>query len=297
MTKKFGAWQLMLFIICFVCAGQRVSGQQGQKAPQEMPPKVTEKIAPVTVKIICNPGERPGSGVIIAIASTQLGDFPLILTACHVISSNDAEDVADLNIPLEYYDDIQISIASELASVQGKFLPHFIDRANDIAIITTHKPVNVDKVINYTTKLSQGQRVAAFGFPGTEKLSQVVGIINREEGNYYVFDAGISGGYSGGPLVDDKGRMVGMTVFKTENAEGYAIKINLVATVVNNWLQDKSLRKAFWQKEGDGSIFTKPYVYIPGGLLIGGGVLLFVNSGNDQTATPFGLPPNPPPGN
>ena len=288
-----------IIIVLEIVVTLRLNAQadEKEKTISEMPAAVYEKIAPVTVEIINNEN-KPGTGIIIGIAPTSQGDHALILTACHVVSSNYEEDAADPLIPLEFYKDIHVKIESELSPVPAKVRTDFVDRANDIAIIITRIPVNVDQVISYKEKVSPGQSVAAFGFPQTDEISQTVGTIIREEGNYFVFDARIAGGNSGGPLVDDEGDMVGLTTFKRDSFEGYALNINLVATVVNNWLEDRPL-KQFWQKVDEGSFLTKPYVYIPGGLLIGGGIFFLVSQGKEttgdaQTPTPFGPPPDPP---
>ena len=289
-------FRMIISIIFFYSVSLYPQAQEEKKATLEIPANVSETVSPLTVKIICNPGDKPGSGVIIGVASTSSGNHALILTACHVISSNFKEDAGDLRIPLEYYKDIQVTITNEVKPVPARVIESFVDRANDIAVITAETSIILNKVVSYTTKINKGQKVAAFGFPLVAKLTQTTGTIIRDEGNFFVFDARIAPGNSGGPVVNTKGLMVGMTLAQEEETEGYAIKMNLLETVVNNWLKEKSL-KLFWQKK-EGWPWWKYALYvgvpaIPAGYF--GAKWLFPDDkGTIQEEPIFGAPPGPP---
>ncbi|HEX9653920.1 MAG TPA: serine protease, partial [bacterium] len=183
----------------------------------DMPAGVYNKVSPVTVKIICSSGERVGSGTIVAITESGLraGGQALILTACHVASSNFDLAAGDPDLALSFYDDITVKATGELSALPAKVLPQFVDRSNDIALIMTEYLALGDKVIDYINSdaVKPGQKVAAFGFPETDQLSQTVGRVTRVQGNYLVFDAAVAPGSSGGPLIDDSGRMVGVSTY------------------------------------------------------------------------------------
>lgn len=278
--KKFTFAFFIVWIFLFVNINAQVDEEK--KPIEQMSKDVYAKIAPLTV-MITNSENIPGTGTIIGISERPSGNQALILTACHVISSNYEDDAADMEIPLEYYDKIEVKIGRELSFVLAEVNPDYIDRSNDIAIITAPVSTGVDNAISYKEEVNPGLKVAAFGFPHTDELNQTVGTIIREQGNYYVFDAGVKGGNSGGPLVDDNGNMVGMTTYVAgDENEGYAIKVNLISTVVNNWLADTNL-KQYWKKVEEGSFFTNPYVLGVTGAAIGVGIYLLLQKPDEET--------------
>ena len=174
---------------------------------------------------------------------------------------------------------------------------NFVDRANDLALIGTNEPVSEDRLINYTPSdnVKPGQVVAAFGFPNTEQINQTIGNVIRMQGNYLVFDATISPGSSGGPVVDKLGRMIGLSTY-VEGAEGYAIGMNLVSSVVNNWLQNTKLTK-LWQRETDRTLLTRTYSdwrFIAGEAALVGLAITLLNPENGPTGTPPTILSEPP---
>ncbi|MFQ5823328.1 MAG: serine protease [bacterium] len=234
-----------------------------------MPANVFNKVAPVTVKIICENGEKEGSGSIIGITNEGRA---LILTACHVVTTNFEE--TDPDIPLEFYQNIKVKIKAEARLLQGRVIEQFIDRDNDLALITTIDPVSEKRVIsyNFSRDLKPGQKVAAIGFPQTGEHTQTVGRIIRTEGNYLVFDAKIATGSSGGPLIDKYGRMIGLSKFILGYDEGYAIHMDLVSSVVNAWLQKTRLNKK-WKRQKYGKFTHRFYQdpkFIVGEVVIAG---------------------------
>lgn len=246
--------------------------QEPKKQPlPEISSKVYNKISPATVKILCNQREKIGTGAIVAITEKSEA---IIMTACHVVTSNWI-DAADPDIQLEFYQDIQVRIASELKPVAATMIEKFVDRENDLALIVTKTPVSEESVINYANsdKVKPGEIVAAAGFPGTEELNLTVGRVIRR-GKYLIFDAKIDEGCSGGPLIDKKGRMIGLSTFiqKADTKdEGYATPINLITTVVDSWLGDIKL-KTRWLLEKDKSLFKNP-LFISGAVVSVGAIL------------------------
>src|SRR5512145_1357060 len=79
-------------------------GQAGDESLMDMPLSVYNKVSPVTVKITCNSGEKVGSGAIVAITKSGLraGGQALVLTACHVVSSNFEMATADPDLALSF---------------------------------------------------------------------------------------------------------------------------------------------------------------------------------------------------
>jgi S1-C subfamily serine protease len=246
--------------------------QKPRKQPlPEISSKVYNKISPTTVKILCNQGEKIGTGAIVAI--TKKGEA-IIMTACHVVTSNWI-DAADPDIQLEFYQDIQVKFVSELKPVDAAVIAKFVDRENDLALIVTKTPVGEESVISYANsdKVKPGEIVAAAGFPATDELNLTVGRITRRE-KYIIFDAKIAEGCSGGPLIDKKGRMIGLSTHIIESYiedEGYATPINLITTVVDSWLNNLKL-KTKWQLENDKSFFKSP-LFISSAVVSTGAIL------------------------
>jgi S1-C subfamily serine protease len=273
-VKNFKIGILKVFMLASFFFFQNFNGwTQEQRAQDsrflpEISSKVYDKVSPATVKILCNQGEKIGTGAIVAI--TEKG-HAIILTACHVVSSNFEEP--DKDLPLEIYENIQVKIASELKPIDCDVIEKFVDRENDLAIISTKLPVVEESVISYANsdKVKPGEIVVAAGFPGTDELNLTVGRIIRRE-KYLIFDAKIDEGSSGGPLIDKKGRMIGLSTYIQKSdieQEGYATPINLITTVVDSWLNSVKL-KVRWQK--DKSIFKSP-LFISGAIASASAIL------------------------
>ena len=115
---------------------------------------------------------------------------------------------------------------------------------------------------HYTLKATPGQKVAAVGYPFTDELKLTVGRFVQPVANYLLFDVKLEAGNSGGPLIDEKGRMIGLSTFKTEalEDEGYALNMKLVASVVEGWLQRLLLKKK-WKLEKGRAVASGIYVY------------------------------------
>lgn len=107
-----------------------------------------------------------------------------------------------------------------------------------------------------------GETVYAIGNPiGYEfrrtVTSGIISAINRtvkiEENDNTIYmtdliqtDASINSGNSGGPLIDTKGKVIGINSVKITSAEGigFAVPINVVKPVIENFIQNKSFEEA-----------------------------------------------------
>ncbi len=262
----------------------------------EMPAKIYNRLAPIMVKIICGEGDEvTGSGVVIGL--TPSGRV-VILTACHVVARNFRE--SDPDIPLQFHDRIKMRIGLDSAFAPAVLISKPRDRATDVALLATRVTVSQKELIryDYSRGVKPGKKVAAFGFPGTEKLRQTVGRIIERDEKYLVFDAAIEEGNSGGPLVDDAGRMIGMCVFYEgiTKAKGYAVSMDFILSVTDDWL--KKIRvEEIWQRQKYVSVWQRMYrdpkILAPGlAMMGGGGYLLFKPPPKEETL--FGDPPPPP---
>lgn len=298
MKSAVAAAMLGLILIYNICSWAQT---QQEKAPApEMPAKVYNKVAPVVVKILAEKGNKVGSGAVVGVTPEGRA---VILTACHVVVSNFDEHERDPDLPLEFHRDLQVKIGLDSLFIPAIAIaiaePKWFDSAIDIALIVTRNRVSHTAVIRYNRSegVKPGQKVAAFGFPETDALTQTVGFITRLEEKDLVFDAKIVPGNSGGPLIDKHGRMIGLSV-KTVEGEGYARPLSLVLSIVDGWLSNMKLQTR-WQRQKYVSIWQRMYrdpVVLASevGVLGGGGYFLLRPPPTDEPIFPAA--PGPPSG-
>ncbi len=268
----------------------------------ELSAKVYDKVAPAMVNILCS-GNKNGSGAIVGITSQGRA---IILTACHVVSSN-FKDV-EPGVPIRFHNNIKVKLASDSNFVDAAVMPKFYGQSKDLALIATINPISRAEVISYnrTARVRPGQTVAALGFPETYAITQTVGKITRiEEEGYLFFDADIAPGSSGGPVVDKYGRMIGVSQSEDEEDNiGSALEMDTVLVVVENWLQQisskVSLNKTWkYQKYGNfGERMLKDPLVMTSEAVLTGGIAvavyeIFKPRVDPDILNPPGLPTNP----
>ena len=284
----------MLVFIVSVLFSSMLCAQTREEAIPTMDPKVHDAVAPVTVRIVCGESKKIGGGSIVAV--TESGQA-VILTACHVVLKN--YQAGNITIVPDF-EKLQVKLAGESMTRRAISSAQLIDLANDVALITTESAVLDDRVISYTHSdgVRPGQKVAAFGFPVSDELSQTVGRITRQETNYLVFDANIAPGSSGGPLVDEHGRMIGMSTY-VEGNEGNALKVDIIEPIVNTWLEPLKLKKK-WDYAKYATVWEhmrKDPVYLGAEGAVFGAIIWVIAGGKSETQSPaaFGWPPGGPP--
>jgi len=246
----FKVLMLLLLTLPAIDGHAQTEMEQAQKAekekkkkPPEISTKVYNNVAPSVVKIECDGGNKIGSGTIVALNENGRA---IILTACHVVAIDFENTPADS--PLRFYDDIVVRLATDTLTVRKCEVLSFQHREKDLVLIATREPVPEKNIVikyNRSHHSGPGSLVAAMGFPDADKMSQTVGNIKRWEGGFFVFDATIAPGSSGGPLIDKHGRMVGLSSLTFEG-EGYAVPFDSLSTVVDGWLNSVIL-KQFWR--------------------------------------------------
>lgn len=177
-------------------------------------------------------------GVIIQIAtpySTGTGfylrDADLIVTNDHVVQDN-RKVVIDGHL-----------IEKQLVRVI------FSDPKHDLAFLEAPKQTNLPEVELGTAKnLSEGDQVIAIGHPFGFKYTSTQGIISNvsheiNDINYYLIDAALNPGNSGGPLLDRQGDVIGVNTFivKDGNNIGFSLPISYLAEAIEEF--NKSERK------------------------------------------------------
>lgn len=131
------------------------------------------------------------------------------------------------------------------------------DAATDVAVIKIDAPADVLYPVTFgdSTRLQVGQKVYAIGNPFGLERTMSTGIIsslnrslpsranNRKIRQVIQIDASINPGNSGGPLLDSRGRMIGMnTAIASSTGEsvgvGFAIPVNTISRVVPQLLEE-----------------------------------------------------------
>ena len=148
---------------------------------------------------------------------------------------------------------ITISLADG-TSYEGRVVGQDIE--SDIAVLKFDPPANVSlKTISFgdSDNLKVGQKVIAIGNPFALERTMTTGIISglgrpiQESANVIIrnmiqTDAAINPGNSGGPLLDTKGRMVGINTMIISNSGssagvGFAVPVSTARRVVNDLLR------------------------------------------------------------
>ena len=144
----------------------------------------------------------------------------LIITNAHVVGNNK-------NVAINLYDD---------TTIKGKVVKSDIEK--DLALIKIEKslaPLNTNE-----ENINIGQEVYAIGAPKDMPYTMTKGIISAldrklGQNTYIQIDASVNSGNSGGPLVDDSGKVIGIITLKANDAEGigFALKASEILAFVD----------------------------------------------------------------
>jgi serine protease Do len=147
----------------------------------------------------------------------------------------------------------EVSIGTEdgrklTGKVSGRF------RRSDIAILTVDEALTPFEKVS-SDGLKPGQFVLALANPFAARTSVTSGIItgaNRSIGGWWgvtienaiITDARVNPGYSGGPLVDAAGRLIGMNVAYFSK-RGIAVPVDTISKVVQRLAKGQPFRRAY----------------------------------------------------
>jgi len=127
-------------------------------------------------------------------------------------------------------------------------------RRSDIAVLTVKEPLTPLQK-GGSEGLKAGQFVLALANPFASRTSVTSGIItgaNRSIGGWWgmtienaiITDARVNPGYSGGPLVDASGRLIGMNVAYVSK-RGIAVPVDTISKVVERLATGKPFKRAY----------------------------------------------------
>ena len=142
------------------------------------------------------------------------------------------------------------------------------DRVRDVAVLRLANPIEEASVIRVAPEQTRvGEEVAAIGHPAGQPLAMTVGRVTSVDGQVVVGDEDVrmvegvlqtdsvaAPGSAGGPLVDQRGEVVGIVIQSASNdsALGYAVDIDGVRDDLLGWtLNPEPVRSAFCIGEVD----------------------------------------------
>lgn len=155
-----------------------------------------------------------------------------ILTSAHVVNNTRFLEVQKENDPKKY-----------LASV--KFISHQADLA--IVEVQDKNFFKDTKPLKLKTDVKPRDEIVVLGYPvGGNTISTTTGVISRIEYTRYVWsqefllalqvDAAINSGNSGGPAVDEDGKLVGIAMMTLKTADN--ISYIVPSIIINTFLKD-----------------------------------------------------------
>jgi len=205
-----------------------VASSQILKLLSDATVEVVEKAAPSVVSVSFGMGR--GSGVV-------WSSDGYIVTCSHVVGNRSV---------------VKVGLGEESkfeAKVVGR------DYHSDVAVLKvergTFKPIEVGDSEN----LKVGQFVLGLANPFSRQLSATLGVITSVGGslrsrrgmsmeNIVVTDARLNPGYSGGPLVDVSGRMIGLNMAYVWS-RGIAVPVSTVKSIANRLARGGKIKRAY----------------------------------------------------
>ena len=189
----------------------------------------------------------------------------------HIVTSNHV---------LGRTDEIEVGFSDgtkQVAKVVGR------DPYSDIALLKIDSDHLSPVEAGDSDALKVGQFVLALANPMGRNPSATYGIVTNPAfsirswwggapNKVLVTDARLNPGYSGGPLVDARGRVIGINAAYANN-RGISIPVNTVKTVVDKLMQDGKIKHAYLGIVADSirlpeNIANQPDINQPGGLII-----------------------------
>lgn len=131
-----------------------------------------------------------------------------------------------------------------------------IDPYNDVALLKTEKGHFKPMELGDSDKLNTGQFVLALANPfNRQQLTATTGIITNPDAalrqmrltameNVIATDAKLNPGFSGGPLINAQGKMIGMNIAYVWS-RGIAIPINKIKTIADRLISSGEIKRGY----------------------------------------------------
>ena len=201
-----------------------------------------------------------GSGFAIGVEG---GQAEYIVTNAHVVLDQTASGLSSIDTSgaVTYNSKRATEVSVYFSYGANEFMRaqiYMVDEAKDIAVLKLPQPTDkrTPLVICKSSEVNQNDGFAALGFPASSDaymdntslaydmndITITRGGISRQSTDQtgrsvYMIDISISGGNSGGPLVNSKGQVVGINTYSVTNTSGvsenYAVVIDELLALIN----------------------------------------------------------------
>jgi S1-C subfamily serine protease len=198
---------VVLILVLFVLSQRKSSDLYSQPKNIEA---LIGKLRTTTPKIECDEGEYSISGSGVPLDTKSLGEMTsriVIVTNAHVV---------------EDCDPYSLFVTTQTGTEKAEIIS--VDKTNDLALLKTNLQL---RPFSIAREAPIGSWVMAIGNPLGIDGNVTFGTISTQQEGYFVTDAAINSGNSGGPLFNSNGKVVGVNVAKMEEADniGFAIPI------------------------------------------------------------------------
>lgn len=202
------------------------SQEQALKTFSDALVSIVNRVSPSIVQV--STGRGFGTGVVWDVEGHMVTNFHVVGRSSKIgVSTSDGQTMNAALVGQDRYTDIAV------LKVEGKGLPQPISR-------------------EVSDSLSAGQFVIALANPFGDGVSAASGIITNPKGriggpwsdSQIITDVRLNRGYSGGPLLDASGNMIGMNAAYFSN-RGVAIPVGVLTTVVQQILSNGSVKRAY----------------------------------------------------
>lgn len=170
--------------------------------------KVRDKVLPSVVTVYC--GGAQGTGFAIKVEGPPSGYPTAVITNHHVVAECTDEDGPEVQVR------------------QGDSTPPTrlwsVDQANDLALLFIDKDL---PLLNIAETPRVGDPVVTVGSPYELDGTVTQGVISNIYDTVFTTDAAIGPGNSGGPLVDRRGHVLGVTTAELHLSEGTNIAVRI----------------------------------------------------------------------
>lgn len=205
-TRPGRAWLAVMLMIALLAG----VGGAAESPPLTGDPAAIERAAAsvVRLEVYDDRGDRIGTG-----SGFAAFDPVVLVTACHVIVNMD-------HMIATRDDGAQFRIERAINA----------DEDNDLALCALPEDAGLEPLNLSTEKLMRGAGVVAigsqFGLINLATIGNVCGIWRTEDTDWILYTAPVSSGSSGGPLLDDGGRVIGIITGTYDKGQ----LLNLAAT-------------------------------------------------------------------
>ena len=178
------------------------------------------------VEVKVDRGSIPGAGCVIKVDGTQ----SYILTAYHVVKK--AVETGQQRVEVRF-------AARYLDTFEGFVVTDWTQVANDLAVLVVRNaPGQAVLSLGQSERLRLLDRVIAIGHSSFSPWTVTDGKVSKIEGRDILFSGdAVHTGNSGGPLLDEHGRMVGLNI-EVRDKLGVAVQIDVIKPILRSWIGD-----------------------------------------------------------